>query len=129
MNRNNLINNQNDCGYLDLQNQSSINMLKPCINKIVKHNIQMDTRGVIEGFTENIECPIIKEGEKICPDSYSNINGECVQVCRGCNYNDLSGYFGTCQTDGRKINVKTKDTRIQELNDEIVDYIFDISDS
>ena len=29
-----------------------------------------------------------------CPDGHTKINGKCYQVCRGCNYNDSSGYFG-----------------------------------
>ena len=51
---------------------------------------------VIEGFTSDMTTgpgvSYVPEGR--CPDGQTKINGKCYQVCRGCNYNDVSGYFG-----------------------------------
>jgi len=144
MSHNESIKYHSECDYLDLQNQSSINMLNKCVGGITPPMNNKGGGDIIEGYgdiiegygdiiegygdnnqwyTDRIECPSRKKGEKECPDSYSNINGECVQVCRGCTYNDSKGYFGNC--GGENINEKTKATRMKEVNDEIFNYLYD----
>ena len=61
--------------------QSSLNIISPSIE---------------EGFTSDMTSgPGVSYVSKDkCPDGHTKINGKCYQVCRGCNYNDSSGYFG-----------------------------------
>ena len=105
-------------------NNLSINNNKSLNDKLINDKLINDTsindiiwgnKDIVEGFSnelpkdwyyDRIECPSSVEGEKVCPEGYSNINGECIQVCTHCKYTDSSGYFGNCIKG--KENVKTK---------------------
>jgi hypothetical protein len=86
------------CNYINPNITSADKMLLSCINSpelsSSKNNCNNSSVNIpiIEGFTSGPGAYHIKKGE--CPDGHSMINGECYQVCRGCNYNDKSGYFG-----------------------------------
>ena len=73
-------------GYLNFKCQSSSDML----------NIEGFQDFPVDWYKKRKECPTSLKDEINCPDSFSNINGECIQVCRGCDYNDKKGYFGNC---------------------------------
>ena len=85
------------CNYINPNTTSSNKMLLSCINSpeiSSEDNCNNSSINIplVEGFTSGPGAYHVKKGE--CPDGQSMINGECYQVCRGCNYNDRSGYFG-----------------------------------
>ena len=85
------------CNYINPNTTSSNKMLLSCINSpeiSSEDNCNNSSINIplVEGFTSGPGAYHVKKGE--CPDGQSMINGEFYQVCRGCNYNDRSGYFG-----------------------------------
>lgn len=85
------------CNYIDPNTTDASKVLLSCINSPEQSHEDNCVRSsvnipIIEGFTSGPGAYNLKKGE--CPDGHSKINGECYQVCRGCNYNDKHGYFG-----------------------------------
>jgi len=89
------------CNYINPNTMNSNKMLLSCINSPEVDNPNDCNNSsvnipVIEGFTSDMTTgpgvSYVPEGR--CPDGQTKINGKCYQVCRGCNYNDVSGYFG-----------------------------------
>jgi len=70
-----------DCAYIDLDSENSDQMLYKCTGAIGKKlNKKMEEKP-IEGFTN------------CCPDGMTMVNGQCVEVCQNCKYNDCN--FGS----------------------------------
>ena len=73
--------NVRDCLYVDIYSESSDKMLYKCSDTISKKlNKALEKKEVVEGFSLN-EC---------CPDGTTNINNQCVKVCKNCKYNDCN---------------------------------------
>tara|TARA_Y100001935_G_scaffold207787_2_gene177208 strand:- start:4025 stop:4399 length:375 start_codon:yes stop_codon:yes gene_type:complete len=69
-----------DCLYVDLDSESSDKMLYKCSNAVSKKiNNALEKKDVVEGFSSNC-----------CPDGTTNINNNCVQICKNCKYNDCN---------------------------------------
>ena len=69
-----------DSLYVDLDSESSDKMLYNCSNAVSKKiNGALEKKDVVEGFSSNC-----------CPDGTTNINNNCVQVCKNCKYNDCN---------------------------------------
>lgn len=67
-----------NCLYIDLDSESSDQMLYKCSDAISKNiNKSLEKKPSIEGFSE-----------KCCPDGTTDVNGSCVEVCNNCDYND-----------------------------------------
>ena len=89
------------CNYLDSSKDNAEKMLRSCINK-TNNSKNPGKRGssngtqVIEGFASDMGIDTgvsyIPPGE--CPVGHTNKNGECLQVCSHCKYNDKNGFFG-----------------------------------
>lgn len=102
------------CNYIDPNTSNASKILLSCINKpevvdksgcnystlnIPTHMINKPKNQIledqIEGFSSDMTSgPGVSYNKSGCPDGQTKINGECYQVCRGCNYNDKKGYFG-----------------------------------
>jgi hypothetical protein len=82
--------NENDC------NSSSVNI--PLMSGLSSYSpgILPEVNGIVEGFSSDMTSGpgVSYVGEGECSDGQTKMNGKCYQVCRGCNYNDSSGYFG-----------------------------------
>ena len=57
---------------------------------------------------DRVNCPSKKINDKNCPDGHTYINGKCSQVCRMCDYNDNTGYFGDCIPPTKYIKKETE---------------------
>ena len=98
-----------DCLYIDLDSESSDEMLYKCSNVVSKKiNDSLEKKYVVEGFSSNC-----------CPDGTTNINNNCVQICKNCKYNDCNtgssniGNFYNLQkydTDDKKGNQNMNDS-------------------
>ena len=105
--------NVRDCLYVDLDSESSDKMLYKCSDTISKKlNKALEKKEVVEGFSLN-EC---------CPDGTTNINNQCVKVCKNCKYNDCekgSGNIGVYYKEkfGNKAKIH------QEMDTEMFNYI------
>ena len=72
--------NMKECLYVDLDSESSDKMLYKCSNTVSKKmNDILEKKDVVEGFSLNC-----------CPDGTTNINNNCVPVCKNCKYNDCN---------------------------------------
>ena len=74
-----------DCAYIDLDSENSDQMLYKCTGAIGKKlNKKMEEKP--EGFTN------------CCPDGMTMVNGQCIEVCQNCKYNDCN--FGSSNLGG-----------------------------
>jgi len=124
-----------DCLYVDLDSESSDEMLYKCAGSISKKiNNQLEKKegftdllnktneyiqkrdGVFEGFTSNC-----------CPDGTTNINNTCQEICKNCKYNDCNygssnlGNSFVSSTFGTKDSLKGKQNMYD--NEELFNYV------
>ena len=70
-----------DCAYIDLDSENADQMLYKCTGAIGKKLNKKMREKSIEGFTN------------CCPDGMTMVNGECIEVCQNCKYNECN--FGS----------------------------------
>ena len=111
--------NMKDCLYVDLDSESSDKMLYNCSNAVSKKmNDALEKKDVVEGFSSNC-----------CPDGTTNINNNCVQVCKNCKYNDCNTgssnignfYKSPVITDDDKKGIKNMNDNEQLFNYIVLD--------
>ena len=96
------------CNYLDLSEKNSHMMLLSCINFDQKkenitnksiHNVNQSTfpgTEILEGFSSDMGIngvSYVPDGQ--CPVGHTKVGDQCHQLCRGCNYTDEKGIFGS----------------------------------
>ena len=112
--------NVRDCLYIDLDSESSDEMLYKCSDTNSKNlNKALEKKEVVEGFSLN-EC---------CPDGTTNINNQCVKVCKNCKYNDCNyGSSNIGNFYGLPMDKKEKENLLSD--EQIFNYIvIDVPDN
>lgn len=125
-----------DCLYIDLDSESSDEMLYKCADSVSKKiNNQLEKK---EGFTNLVNKSIeyvqennvrVVEGfsSNCCPDGTTNINNTCQQICKNCKYNDCNygssniGKSFVSSTFGTKDSLKGKQNMYD--NQELFNYV------
>lgn len=105
-----------DC-YVDLESESSDEMLYKCAGKVSKkvNNLLETKENIEEGFTSNC-----------CPDGTTNVGNSCVRICNNCKYNDCN--YGSSNIGGifSQKNTVSGKKELDNLknNENIFNYIF-----
>lgn len=125
-----------DCLYVDLDSESSDEMLYKCAGSISKKiNNQLEKK---EGFTNllNKTSAYIQEknggvvegfSSGCCPDGTTNINNTCQKICKNCKYNDCNygslniGQSFASSTFGTKDSLKG--VKNMHVNEELFNYV------
>jgi len=114
-----------DCAYIDLDSESSDQMLYNCskavgkkLNESLEKRGELESKGGVEGFSQNC-----------CPDGTTGVNGTCVEVCQNCDYNDCSyGSRNRGLLYGKPVDKKEYKNR--KLDEDIFNYIvYDVPDN
>jgi hypothetical protein len=118
--------NMKDCLYIDLDSESSDKMLYKCSNAVSKKiNGALEKKPVVEGFSSNC-----------CPDGTTNINNNCLEVCKNCKYNDCNfgssniGTFYNLNLNSFGTGDNKKEIQNMNENENIFNYIvYDYTDN
>ena len=115
--------NMKDCLYVDLDSESSDKMLYNCSKAVSeKINYALEKKDVVEGFSSNC-----------CPDGSTNINNNCVHICKNCKYNDCntgSSNIGNFYNSPVFDDDDKKGIKNMNDNEQLFNYIvFDVPDN